>query len=385
MKKLFCIVLVLSLMLMVLSGCWDRNEINDLAFVVATGVDQGTDNTYRVSVQVPLPSSLGGSGSSGGGGGTSGEGPFLIAEGTGKNIREGIQDIQARLSRELYFAHRRVLVVGEELAKQGITKVLNAILIQPQSRLSTFLIVSKGEAAKTLQAQPKMEQFSAEAIREMAKTGTNQTVKTVLQDFERPGKEAIIPYIEATDLLKADKSNKEVAMNRFALFKGDKLAFITTPVESQGILWLLERMKRKSYSFPVAHNQDISVQIIDNQVKQSSRISAGKPQFTLRISATGTLLENEPNLRIEDPKTYHFIVGKMEQRIKKDVEEILDHAHSQKVDFYGLGWYLYKNKQQKWENDWEQTWENDLPEINVDVVVDADIQRATNSGQVEKE
>ena len=39
-----------------------------------------------------------------------------------------------------------------------------------------------------LTAQPRMEQFSAEAIREMAKARIDVTVRDALLDLERPGR-----------------------------------------------------------------------------------------------------------------------------------------------------------------------------------------------------
>lgn len=384
MRKFHFLLIIVSLIL-VLSGCWDRTEINDLAYVVATGVDKGQKQRYRFSVQVPLPSSLGGAGSSGGGGGTSGEGPFFVARGTGRNLQEGMEDIQARLSRELYFAHRRVLIIGEEQARAGIMEILNSVFIQPQSRLSTFLIVSKGDAVKLLKAEPKMEQFSAEAIREMAKTGSDQTVKDVMQDIDRPGQEAIVPLIETTGTMKKDKNGKEVLMDSFAVFKGDKLSFITNHRESHGILWLIEKMNKKDYSFSVSKDKEMTVRIINQNVHRRFTTVNGRPKFDLSVRVTGTLLENEPNLRIEDPKTYHFIIDKMEQKIKQDIQIILKHSHSHGVDVNGFGWYLFKKQNQKWENNWKNGWEDLLPNLKVNVKVDADIQRTTNSGRIEKE
>ncbi|WP_423801945.1 Ger(x)C family spore germination protein [Neobacillus sp. SAB-20_R2A] len=383
MKKARILLLILFL-LIPLTGCWDRTEINDLAFVVATGVDKGPKQQYRFTVQVPLPSSLGGTGSSGGGGGTSGEGPFLIATGTGRNIREGVEDIQARLSRELYFAHRRVLVIGEDQAKEGIREILNAVFTQPQSRLSTFLIVSKGEAVKMLKAQPRMELSSAEAMREMAKAGANLTVMDVLQNLDRQGKSLIIPMVEPTGTLKKESDGKEVLMDSFAVFKADKLSFFTSKRESHGILWLLERMKKKSYSFSVSKNKEMTVHINENSVRPNLKIVNGKPEFTVSVRITGHLVENEANLRIEDPATYNKIIDNMEEKIKNDIHSILKRAHTQGIDIYGFGWFLFKRHHQKWEHEWKQNWKSMLPSLKVTVKVDADIQRTTNTGNVER-
>ncbi|WP_223587934.1 Ger(x)C family spore germination protein [Neobacillus bataviensis] len=384
MRKIrFLFVVVCAVFL--LSGCWDRTEVNDLAFVVATGVDKGKNRQYRFSVQIPLPSSLGGAGSSGGGGGTSGEGPFLVAQGTGGNLRQGIEDIQTRLSRKLYFSHRRVMIVGEDLAKVGIMETLNSVFIQPQSRLSTILVISKGDAVNMLQAQPRMEQFSGEAIREMAKAGINMTVMDAIQNIDRQGIDTIVPFIENTGTIKKEKDGKEINMSSFAVFKDDKLSFTTNKNESQGILWLLEKMKKKSFSFPVSKNKELTLQIINHQVHPNVNIVNGKPEFNLSIRATGTLLENEPNLRIEDPKTYHWVIGQMEKKIKSDIQTILKHSHSLGVDIFGFGWNLYKTHNQDWEDKWKKDWANTLPSLKVRINVDADIQRATNSGKIEKE
>lgn len=377
-------LLILPCFSVLLTGCWDRTEINDNAYVVASGVDKGEKNKVRFSVQIPLPSSLGGAGSSGGGGGTSGEGPTLITQGTGKNIREAMEDIQIRLSRQLFFAHRRVIIIGEDLAKDGIAEVVRAVFMQPQSRLSTYLAISKGDAVKLLEAQPRMEQFSAEAIREMAKASSNRTVMDVLQDMQRPGKDPIVPVIETTGTLKQDDKGKEVVMRQFAVLKQDKLSFFTNEKETQGVLWLLGKMKKKSFTFSTMENKEITLQIIDNHVKTDLRMEAGKPVFELKIRATGTMLENEPNLRIEDPKTYYMIIRKMEKEIETNVNQILRHSLSEGIDFYGFGWHLYKNRYQSWEKEWKKEWERLLPQLKVKVIVDADIQRRMNSGKIEK-
>lgn len=40
--------------LLLLTGCWDRREINDVAFVLAGGADKEGDNIL-ISVLIPLP------------------------------------------------------------------------------------------------------------------------------------------------------------------------------------------------------------------------------------------------------------------------------------------------------------------------------------------
>ena len=58
--------------MILLSGCWDRVEINDLAIVTAAAIDATDDNQIELSLQVFIPKALGSGGGQGGGGGGGG-------------------------------------------------------------------------------------------------------------------------------------------------------------------------------------------------------------------------------------------------------------------------------------------------------------------------
>ncbi|TXK73213.1 Ger(x)C family spore germination protein, partial [Paenibacillus sp. N3.4] len=42
-----------------LTGCWDRTETNDIAFVLTSAIDLEDDGRYRISYMLPLPGSMG--------------------------------------------------------------------------------------------------------------------------------------------------------------------------------------------------------------------------------------------------------------------------------------------------------------------------------------
>lgn len=55
--------------LLLLGGCWDRVEINDLAIVTAAAIDEKGANRVELSLQIFVPKSMGGQGQGQGGGG----------------------------------------------------------------------------------------------------------------------------------------------------------------------------------------------------------------------------------------------------------------------------------------------------------------------------
>ena len=137
------IIRMLALCLpLLLAGCWDRMEINDIAFVMASSNDLAENGELQGASKIAIPSALGSSGRMGG---TSGENKsFVIESASGRDINEIMQKLQGKLPRRLNISHRRVLYIGEKLAKQGIAPILDHYSRNPASRHIAYVLVTKG-------------------------------------------------------------------------------------------------------------------------------------------------------------------------------------------------------------------------------------------------
>ncbi|UFU00614.1 Ger(x)C family spore germination protein [Radiobacillus kanasensis] len=382
-KRIYLLILCLFL----LTGCWDRVEVNDLAFVTASGFDKLEENKLRTSVQVPLPGNMGGAGSSGGGGGSGGESPFYVDSGVGRNIRESNDDLQQRMSRKLYFSHRRVLVFGENIARGGFKKSLDVVIEQPQSRLSAYVLVTRGEAMEVLNATPHFEQFSAETMREMAKSGFGITVKDVMNQIDKPGKDPVIPIVETTKTENEypEDQKDEIMISGAAILKDDKLKYFANKEESLGAFWLFEETPEKNYTFSVKEDGEINVSIDDKKIRTSYTTSGGSPSFSLTIDVQARVMQNEANLDLDMDANYQLAVKNMEKKIKQEINALLEHSMSEGIDVYGFGWYLFQHVNKQWEKKWADNWRNTLKEMKIDVNVNATIQQTTNPGITIKE
>lgn len=375
--KTFFLLCICSFLL---SGCWDRVEVNDLAYVIATGFDKLEENKFQVSVQVPLPGAMGGEGSSGGGGGTSG-GPYYVDSGIGRNVRESNDDLQQRMSRRLYFAHRRVLVLGEELARGGFKKTLDVVLEQPESRLSAYVLLTHGDAIHILNATPHFEKLPAEGLREMAKMGVGLTVKDLMVDIERPGKDSFVPVVETATTQNAESEDKkeEIKINEFGILSDDKLKFFTTAEETLGLLWLINEAAGNNYTFKVGDKDELNVNIQESKIRPSYNKNEQKPSFSLKIDVKAKMMQNEPALNLDDEDIYESVKAEMEKQIKEEILALLDHSHKEGSDIYGFGWYLFRHEHRQWE-DWKDDWASLLADLEVNVEVEAEIKKTINPG-----
>ncbi|MBD8067969.1 Ger(x)C family spore germination protein [Bacillus sp. PS06] len=373
---------VMFITLICLTGCWDRIEINDLAFVTATGIDKEDENKFRVSCQIPLPGAMGGAGSSGGGGGTSGEKPYYVDSSLGRNVKESNDNLQQQMSRRLYFAHRRVVVFGKELASSGFKKSLDVILVQPQSRLSTFVVITEGKAIDILNASPHLEQLPAEAIREMTKNSLGINVRDVLLDISRPGKDPVIPIVDTvkTNNDKKEEQSDEIKIDRFAVLKNDKLVFSTNPEESLGIMWLKQKMTGKSITYPIGDTEEVNVEINRENLTVTHNISNGKPSFTINVKAYSVLKQNEQSFTIKNSEIYGELKEKLDKTIEDQIESIIEHSKSESIDVFGFGWYLFRYENKQWQDQWEKNWDQLLKDLEVTIKADTDIRTITNTG-----
>lgn len=85
LTKKWLLIPSVSFLILLLAGCWDRVEINDLAIVVGIGLHKTDDDLIELSMQMVNPSSM--ISGQGGSGGQQGNGQLTTVEkAVGKNI-----------------------------------------------------------------------------------------------------------------------------------------------------------------------------------------------------------------------------------------------------------------------------------------------------------
>jgi hypothetical protein len=137
------------------TGCWSRHELNDLAIAVGIGIAK-TGDQYQVSAQVVLPSQI--AGSKGG----SPQAPVNLYKASGSTVYEALRKITTISPRKIYISHLRILVLGEDLAKEGISDVLDFFSRDTETRNDYFIVVAKdAKASDALKILTNLEKVPA--------------------------------------------------------------------------------------------------------------------------------------------------------------------------------------------------------------------------------
>ena len=158
MKRIIIFSLLLCLT-MISAGCWDVRDISNRAFVTAIGMDVAEDEPakYKVTFEIVNPAELK----------RQHVRPATIVETIkADSIHGAIELLQSQVPRTITLAHLRVVVIGDELARQDFHGPLSLMEKHPEiAKRVRLVFVQEGQAQDILKSRPRFERtVSAEFI-----------------------------------------------------------------------------------------------------------------------------------------------------------------------------------------------------------------------------
>ncbi|WP_085507645.1 Ger(x)C family spore germination protein [Thalassobacillus devorans] len=381
-KKLLLIVFTWG-SLLVLSGCWDRVEINDLAIVLAAGIDKTEDDQIELTVQLAIPNQMGGGQQQGSGSGGQGEKPTLTKQATGTTISEAASILQQKVPRRIFWGHNTVIVFGKELAEGGIREYVEFFAHHPEPRLRSFVFVSEERASALLEVIPYLEQSSSQFARELARfqIGLRVTLKDLLESISGGARAVALPGLEYEyENVKEKKGGLNI--NGTAVFKEDKMEGYLDDRLTRGLLWIRNEVHLATVSF-TPENADgyMSFKLLRSNTQLHPEIKDGKWKMTLAITTEDDIEENQTDLVLTDPKIIAELEEQLAAKIDERIEETLSTVQKEmKADVLGFA----KSFEQKYPDEWEQVkdrWEEKFAEVEIEVVSKAYIRRLGMSTQ----
>ena len=179
--KKYCIILILLLCLVALTGCYDSGGIESQAYVIALGIDNGESNNIKLSLQI---ASLASSEKSSGGSSQYNESDVISVECA--TVDEGIALINSYISKKINLSHCKALIISETLAHEGISEYIFTFANNLEIRPNAHVLISKCSANDFLKNfEPSLESVSARYY-ELILNSTSYsgyTENTFLYDF----------------------------------------------------------------------------------------------------------------------------------------------------------------------------------------------------------
>ncbi|NEW07030.1 Ger(x)C family spore germination protein [Paenibacillus sp. SYP-B3998] len=375
-NRMLAFGLTLAFCVTLLTGCWDRTETNDIAFVLTSSIDLEDNGQVRIAFMLPLPGSMGGA--SGGGGGTSGSNKsYYIDSEVGDTAREATSKLQMRLSRRLFLSHRRTIVIGEKFAKNGIGSMFDIVPRTPESRMTCFLVVTSGKGYDLLNAEPKFERFPAEVIRELTKS--RQSMATSTKDIGIAlsfGSDPVMAFLDTVESQVAKQPSQEIQFTGYGQFKGDRMIGIYKHAEADGLMWLRNQVREHSLTFPLVPGEsgkNLSILVTGGHAAIKPILKGNKVSFDIQLDAKGSVREDLSEQDLNQSDRIHKVERKFAEQVKKSVQATIKQMQKQGTDSAQFGLIVWRKYPNVWNTKLGEKWTELFKEAEFHIKVDAAI------------
>ncbi len=398
--KLLVIVLCIS---PVLSGCWDRQEIEERAVALGIGIDEAgadaekkeSETTHlrgtlppprtgmvHVTIQIAVPGRIplgpGGGGGGGGQAGGGGQNTVWVVDGVGHTIDDALNNIQQRISSPLFFGHLRIIIVSEALAKKGIQNLNEYFHRNPEVRRMNWMLISKGKAEDLMKASPQLERvptlYLLSTMDQSVKMGRfpNVFLGMFWSASSAKGKEGFLPYVTL-------KSKDTVEISGLAFFRGDKMVGVTKPLEVplyMGIAGLNPAGGQSFVQLPGTSEYFLFGARSRKTVTQPA-IKNGKPNMKIHILLEGNILEKSNDQVELNDKVIKEIEQELSKRATKAYVALIKKTQQQGSDIFGFGELIRAKKWQYWNREikTKENWQKMYKELTYDITVETHIRR----------
>jgi spore germination protein KC len=380
-KKVFLVFIINTFIIFPLTGCWDRRELNEIGIVLAMSVDKNEDGKFIVTSQIIRPTSSQKSTSNSG---TS----VVMVTSKGDSLLEAVRNNAKKFDRISFFAHVKIIVVSEKVAREGIYDIIDFISRAPQFRSNIWLLVAKDKkASEVLQIKSGIENIQAsylEGIIKGKKVNMEISASRVLDIIKKIKGEGINPVTGAFKIITdespqvAEKNSdikKSIILSETAVFNKDKLVGYLNEVETRAFNIISENTKTSAIRFPSNNDESKFTSIVISKIKSDIKpyVINGNISFEINIKVTGDIFEVQDKTDVLKQEELYNLNDKFKKAIENNIRKCIYKTQNElKTDILGFGSTLNRKYPSEWKKVKDQ-WDTIFVDIPYTINVDATI------------
>jgi spore germination protein KC len=377
MKKNALLIIILLGVITNITGCWDQIELDKRSIVMAIGIDKAEEpGKIMLTLQSIIPGRL----TTPMQGGNHSRAVRVISI-SGMTILEAIKNYQQQTDAIPYFKHNRLLVISEELARDGVNPIMDYFIRNLQNQPRAWVLIAKGKAADIVQWQTEVEQIPADYIADLLYCSTRQAITALATDNVHRfilalSSQSTSPATSGIEVVK-EKADQppEVRVFGTAVFKKDKLVGWLGLRETRGLLWITNQSSQGilEIGYPDRQKKNLVQQITRSSSKIKPKIRNGRVEINVVVSEEGNIGEQDGSLLLTNQGMIPSLEKRKSAEIRAEVESCLKKCQNEfHSDIFGFGEEVERRFPQEWKR-LKKRWDTEFPMIKVAVSVKAKI------------
>jgi spore germination protein KC len=359
---------------MSLAGCYSTHEIKGMAIIMGVGIDEGTaPGKHLVTVQIAKASALKSSGGESGGSGDGGT-AYVMTREEDNTISSAIQDITYQVSRDLYFSHNQIIVIGRAVAERDITESIDFFVRDYEGRLNTRIVIADGRAEDILVEETELEKLPAVQLSSMLDLQrlTSSCASLTLREFLISTlSKTTAPVVPIVELYQTKEGKMKARIGNTAVFKAGKLVGELDKAQMRGVLWITGKIQSGALDVDALDGK-ISFDLLEASSSIEPNLKDGRFSVKVRVRQSLSVAQTDTSESIMKPENADKMNAAAQEAITKVLKSSIDQAKALGADVFGFGEAI----QRKYPNQSKRlldNWDSEFPKLEVDVTVTATV------------
>lgn len=289
----------------------------------------------------------------------------------------------------LYYGHLQLFIVSEEVARRGLSGVVDSTLRNNEARMDYNVVIARGiNAEDVLKLYTPLEKIPTYSMQQALQRSEKDWAPTAAINMDKmlhliksDGQQLVLTGIEIKgNRKKADEKKnlegfKPAAFFQYdglAAFKGDRLVGWLNEKESKGYSDTTGLLISTSLELPCGNSQYTGLEINATKTKIVPKKKNGELSYTIQLYYTGDVVENScESINLTDPSVFPVLEKKAEEILLGNAETAMKWAKTHRTDLIGLGLATKRKYPKYWKTVTEEWDDVTFPktEVKYDVQV----------------
>lgn len=355
MKK----IIILISMILLLSGCSDYVEVNDLVIISGMIIDYN-DNQFEVTSELIINDD---------------KTNIKIIKTTDQTIEGAIAKISEYSNKDIFLSQLKVLILTENIIKNDIDYYdyflrnsrikmnFYVYTINDEDKDKIFNIYKDKSNALYIE---KMMEFNSKVF----SSSTPLSFIDLIHNKLEYGIEIVYPLL----IVKNNNDDETLYLDNLVTFNKDKKIDLNLP-NSVTYNILNNNIKQTIINIPCDDKSfSINVQKTNTKFKFKNNI------FYINLNVNAKLASSNCKFKINDKNGIKKLIKLSNSHIKNDVNNLIKLSKNNNIDFIGFGNYIYKHNVDYFDFK-NKNWNDNLKNIQFKINVDTNI---TSIGEMKK-
>ncbi|BAU28391.1 Ger(x)C family germination protein [Aneurinibacillus soli] len=353
-----------------LTGCWGREELNEVAVIQTVAIDKEGKDNIRITIEISGVASKGQTPT-----GLSAK-PIYLTE-TGKSIFEVARKMSNKTTRTLFWGHVSSIVFSKEMAKSGLKKHFDILTRLRQFRNLTNIFIMDGNASDIFKVTFPQESLTSSGLNGLLKAQNSEastkkvTLMQVFQTLTNDYNDLAIPSLHVYKNPQTQKLNLRVG-GMYVFAKDKQIAYMDAE-KTKSYLRAINEGKETVEILPLGKkSRYVSFENVRNSANVMTLLQNGMPSVTIELNAKFDVTEVQKEMQIS-PEQIEKWENQLNALLSKQMEAFISYTKKNKVDLIGIKEMVHRKYPKQWK-ELKKDWYKIYPDIPFQIVVKSKIE-----------